>query len=218
MTSFGDVRDVIASMPHVTHGHATLGGSKKEGAPYNLYEPRAWFVRYVATKIKHERRPMRVFEYGALLGYALAAMGQAVRDRGLDPILGWCDNESIEAGSNTKCIENMQSLGHVGFHVYTDRRETPAFLRADVVAVDGDHSYEATMDDLAYAMLLDPTIVFVDDIIDSHPGTRQASLEVSHLFKEHFRVPTVNGLAVLSKVAVRNRFARAGWITEDLRF
>jgi predicted O-methyltransferase YrrM len=179
---FGDVRDVITSAPHWgDHGYATSD------------------IFTVRFPLIEELAPRAVFEFGSLLGYFLltAAAAAPSIER-----LGWIDNETDVAGSNELCAENLadytSKTGHALDVFYeTQTRRCLEFGFADLVQVDGAHSYPDCLTDLIWALELKPSVIFVDDysaISDVKRATdefaRWQRLDVEY----H---PTVNGLAVL---------------------
>jgi len=224
MTGFKDERDVIVTMPFVTHGHATQGESKKDGPGeygYSLYPARAQLAR-LAYQHDHAGEPgcpFRLFEFGTLLAYALAAVSHAFDKAQNKPevTIGFCDDESTEPGSNAKALENLASVGFPDPFLCMERHEAPAFGTASMVMVDGSHDFENTMLDVGMAMLMQPCIVTLDDVIPSHQDVIDALKLCAPLFPSAFRVPTVNGLGVLSSIpGLRAKMNKAGWVTQDV--
>lgn len=201
-----DIRLVLQDFPHALPG-GLIGNTVEQGPPYNLYEPRAriaeamikpdggdWDVMGLDERDLDtgEHRLIRVFEFGALLGYGIGAVAHRLGAHRV--VAGWVDDESHTPGSNDTCAENLRSIG-LDCWWETNRREALGFERADVVLVDGDHSYAGTMDDLAYAYRLRPRLIFVDDHIPEHAGVVDA---VRSIREAKVRVPTVNGLVVVA--------------------
>lgn len=182
-----DIRLVLEQLPHALPG-GLIGNTVEQGPPYNLYEPRA---RIAAAFCRNGH--VSVFEFGALLGYGVIAVATRI---GMERVrIGWCDNESHTPGSNETCVENVESRLPAGGPWYVaDRHDSVGFGHADVALVDGDHSFEATMDDLAYAYWLRPRLIFVDDHIPEHHGVM---LACSTIRDPKVRIPTVNGLVVV---------------------
>lgn len=242
MVDFGDERDFIVQAPHVAHGHATQGRHKIAGPGsegYSLYPARADVLRCIlglrnfdlakdavakgtraaADYLAGDGPPpvASIFEFGTLSGYCLIALGAATVHEGWEPRLGWCDDESTEPGSNERARENLEVVGLEAAFVCTDRRDAPAFGRAHLVCVDGDHSYENTLDDIAYGMLMRPGAILVDDVIPTHQGVIDAVNQVAGCAWDCFRIPTVNGLAVLDFTAgLRAMMGERGWVTEEM--
>lgn len=189
-----DIRLVLEQLPHALPG-GLIGNTVEQGPPYNLYEPRARIAAAVcrrgASGHGSGTGAIRVFEFGALLGYGLCAL---VGRRPPGSVVGWVDNESHTPGSNATCEENVRSLGVGDVWWGSDRRESPSFVSADVVLIDGDHSYEAAMDDIAYAYRLRPRLIMIDDHIEAHAGVIAA---VATITDPKVRIPTVNGLVVV---------------------
>lgn len=230
MSRFGDVRDWIAQMPNVAHGHATQGESKEDGPGtigYGLYEARADILRCILELrgptndagflVDEGPAPVAsIFEFGCLSGYCVAALGMSASDAGWVPRIGWCDDESTEPGSNERARENLASLGLEASYVCTNRRDAPLFGRAHLVCVDGDHSYENTLDDIAVASLLKPGAVLVDDCIPSHQPVINATNSVAGCFWDLFFISTVNGLGVLDATGgLRGMMTARGWEVRD---
>lgn len=225
---FGDERDFIVQAPHVVHGHSTQGrhriaGPGAEG--YSLYPARADILRCILglrgsaiDVIAEGPSPVAsIFEFGTLNGYCLIALGAATVHEGWEPRLGWCDDESTEPGSNERARENLEVVGLQASYVCTERRDAPLFGRAHLVCVDGDHSYENTLDDIAYGMLMRPGAILVDDVIPTHQPVIDAVNQAAGCAWDCFRIPTVNGLAVLDFTAgLRAMMGDRGWVTEEM--
>lgn len=201
---YGDVRDVLVGLPAFgDDGFATLD---QGGLP--LYPVRQRIAELV--------RPDRVFEFGAYRGYALVAFACGwphVR------AFGWIDNEQHTPGSNLLCRRNLRSVAstaQVWFRTLSHR--AGEFGHADLVHVDGEHTYGGCMLDLVYAFRLDPRVVLVDDYT-AIATVKQATDDYARaLDLEGFYVSTVNGLAVFAPglVDLRGDLERAGFETEGL--
>src|SRR6185369_213304 len=144
-------------------------------------------------------QPASVFEFGALLGYFLLTAVDAAPSIGR---VGWIDPEVDVPESNRFCLENLNDYGQKrgqGFSTWfeTQTRRCLEFGQADLVQVDGAHSYPDCLTDLVWALELEPAVVFVDDYaaIDE---VRRATDEFARWQKLKVEYhATVNGLAVL---------------------
>ena len=134
-----------------------------------------------------------------------------------DVWIGWCDDESTEPGSNEKARENLASVGFGDSFVCLERTEAVKFGAASMVMVDGSHDFENTMLDVGMAMLMQPCVITLDDVIPSHQDVCDALSLCAPLFASAFRVPTVNGLGVLSTIpGLRAKMNKAGWVTQGV--
>lgn len=181
---FDDVRDVIVSAPHwygPGHGYATS----------DIFTVRHPLIRDLA--------PRSVFEFGALLGYFLLTAVDAAPSINR---VGWIDTEGDMPNSNTLCAENLADYAarhnrDLTVFYETQTRQCLTFDHADLVQVDGAHSYPDCLTDLIWAMELTPKAIFVDDY-DAIEGVARATDEFAAwqgVQVEHH--VTVNGLAVL---------------------
>lgn len=178
--TYGDVRDVLVSLPHHFDGNGYMVS--------DLFPPRYEIARIVAPKF--------VFEFGALVGYCLATLVTGARAAGEEPMVGWCDNETYDPESNRKCRENLDAIGVKQIGYVTNRIDSHRF-RGDLVSVDGDHSFEGCMADLIQAWAMNPRCILIDDYT-AHPPVHDAAVDFAHCMNlELFGVETVNGLGVL---------------------
>lgn len=155
LDTYGDVRDLHSGMPRFPLDN-----------PDNVTGTDAYQARW---EIAHALRPQprRVFEFGGHFGFGLITLLDACPEV---EWAGWTDNESAIAGSNEACAQNLAA--------YLDRRPTPcklwhsttvadaAGLRAQLVVVDGDHSYHGCLVDLALAHAMRPNTIVVDDYLN----------------------------------------------------
>jgi hypothetical protein len=179
---YGDVRDVIVAAPNWgQHGYAVSD------------------IFTVRFPLIQELAPRSVFEFGSLLGYflltAIAAAPSIER-------IGWIDTETDIAGSNQLCAENLadytNKTGHALNVFYETRtRQCAEFGTADLVQVDGAHSYADCLTDLVWAMELEPKTIFVDDYAAIHDVRRATDEFARWQMLEVEYHETVNGLAVL---------------------
>lgn len=207
--SYGDVRDRLLELPHHHggNGHLTHGNPP-------IYPP-----RYEIARIT---KPRRIFEFGALYGYALAAMILGSPRRKLD--VGWVDNETHTPGSNDACAANIRSLGKTVTVIVnaTDHEASRAFGQADVVLVDSDHTPDGCLRDLVYAWALNPGVILIDDwTATCH---REAIQGAAYAFVDALGLPlaqvvTENGLAVIdrTRVGICEHLTVCGYETEQTR-
>ena len=118
--------------------------------------------------------------------------------------VGWVDCERDSPGSNWGCRENVESFLYshgrsAEIRYWSWSWESLAFGQADLVQVDGEHSYDSCMLDLIFAYRLSPQVVTVDDY-SAIQTVRRATNDYA---AEHglglFEVQTVNGMAVLHR-------------------
>lgn len=189
---FHDVRDLLVAAPRFGgHGYATL----------DLFPVRHKIIREL------DPPPMAVFEFGSLLGYFLMTACDAAPSISR---VGWIDPEVDEPGSNERCAANVR-------YVFEQRGETPQWVWydtitrncrefdfADLVQVDGAHTYTDCFTDLMWALELRPTrgplTIMVDDykaIAEVARATDDFARLVGRRVEYH---ETRNGLAVLRDV------------------
>ena len=181
---FGDIRDVLVSAKHWgNHGYATS----------DIFTVRHKLIREM------DPPPVDVFEFGSLLGYfLLTAVDAAPSIRRV----GWIDVELDVADSNQFCAENLNDYGlrhrrDFSLFYHSQTRQCVNFGTADLVQVDGAHSYPDCLTDLVWALELKPRVIFVDDYA-AIDGVKRATDEFARwqeLETEYHE--TVNGLAVL---------------------
>lgn len=179
---YGDVRDVIIKAPRYGgHGYATL----------DLFPVRHEIIRSL------DPPPESVFEFGSLLGYFLmtAVVAAPTISR-----VGWIDVEADQGGSNEMCAENVRYARPSAQTWYSTRtRDCLIFGQADLVQVDGAHSFPDCLTDLVWALELCPETIMVDDY-KAIPEVRRAT----DVFAKWVDKPveyheTVNGLAVIRR-------------------
>ncbi len=184
---YDDIRDKIIELPR-------FGGDGY--AVMDLFPIRH---KLIAEMDPH---PRSVFEFGAYRGYflvtALDAAPEITR-------IGWIDNEAHTSGSNEMVRQNLL---HYNFEYRGENRmphvwyETSAyrsveFGEAELVQVDGEHTYPATMTDLIWARQMGPRMILVDDW-RAFQSVREAVTHFCALYGwTNEVVETVNGLAVL---------------------
>jgi len=173
-------QQAIEGLPHLGGGHWV----------YDLYPVRGDIARIV--------EPCSVFEFGAMLGWALVAF--ALGPEKPPTRIGWVDDESHTADSNRCVRENLRSipaLSHTRLSPYFNTFDALAFRQADLVAVDSDHSLDGTMRDLLVAYRLKPRVIVIDDM-DAIREVREASLNFARWLKlPLWHVGTHNGLGYL---------------------
>lgn len=179
---YNDVRDRLVELPEFGHdGYATL----------DLFPVR---FDYIA---KLEPAPLSLFEFGAYRGYFLVT---AMLAQPLIRHVGWVDNEGHTPESNRLCMTNVQSIRpHAKFDYWERPDYSYQFGQADLVQVDGHHSYESCLTDLIWADALAPATIMVDDFT-AHQPVREATKDfASWRGWEIEELVTVNGLAVLRR-------------------
>lgn len=204
--SYGDVRDQLVALPEHHGGNGYL----TQEPP--LFPPRFEIARFL--------EPRRVFEFGALYGYCLAAF--MLGSPATIEAVGWVDNETHTIASNRRCLENLESLGiPIGeYRVCRDHYDTSLFGRAELVHVDSDHTAGGCLRDLIWAWTLEPRVILVDDwTADTHRNEIQGS---TYAFADALEIPvfsvhTVNGLGVLdvANLGVRDHLASLGYEIEE---
>jgi hypothetical protein len=182
---YGDIRDVIVAAPNWGgHGYALM----------DLFTVRWEIIRAL------DPQPASVFEFGTLLGYFLLT---AIDASPTIRKVGWIDTELDFPGSNELADENVRDLfekqGRPYDPLFWDEttRNCRTFSHADLVQVDGAHTYADCITDLFWARELTPRTIFVDDYL----ALDEVKLATND-FAQFFELPvevyeTVNGLAVL---------------------
>lgn len=182
---FGDVRDVLVNAKHWGHhGYATA----------DLFTVRYDLIRELVPQ------PRSVFEFGSLLGYFLLTALDAAPSISR---VGWIDTETDVPDSNEFCLENIADYaerhGRDNLDVFYDTRTRACldFTQADLVQVDGAHSYPDCLTDLVWASMLRPHTIFVDDYAAIDEVRRATDEFAAWRGLEVEYHETVNGLAVL---------------------
>jgi hypothetical protein len=181
---FDDIRDVITAAPNWGgHGYATS----------DIFTVRHKLIREL------DPQPQSVFEFGSLLGYFLLTAVDAAPSIGR---VGWIDLEVDVPESNRLCLENLNDYGRKRNHGFstwcgTQTRQCLEFSNADLIQVDGAHSYPDCLTDLVWAMELGPSVVFVDDYAAINDVKRATDEFAAWQGVEVEYHETVNGLAVL---------------------
>jgi len=176
--------ELLSSLPHTAPGDRFSDWwTSRRGYPF--YAGLAKVVQ-----------PSSVFEIGVRLGYSLVSMYRGYPL--IDAVVG-VDAEIYIPGSQGKAFENLRAAGYAGklglftasSHVFKPGPEV-----FDLVHVDGDHTFQGAMQDIAKAWpLVGPNgIMVVDDT--SYIGDVKAAVEsirkslvgvVSDFFFESFR-------------------------------
>lgn len=197
----GDVRGPLLALPH--HPEPDMAGHYLVS---DIFPVKAALLEELHDELRrgaHPAGPDRgvtsVLEFGAYFGYFLATALLVCPE--IERV-AWSDDESAMMGSNLLCAENIDAVNPV------PRRRmarTSAELmwevrgeQFDVVHVDGDHSYDACLTDLSWALSLRPRMILVDDYGSrTCPGVTRAVLTFAAFTGLTFDVvSTVNGLAV----------------------
>lgn len=191
-----DVRDVLASLPHVRN---PLSGEDLRSSEW---------MRAARTYPMYERaaavlKPRTLLEIGVLLGFGLVSFLRGWSR--LELVVG-VDNEHDFPGSLRMCGQN---LAYAAAQAMLPQDE-PAWRlhrsleeirgeRFDVAHVDGDHSFAGALHDMAYAWGMGVHVMLVDDYLHLEPVR-----EAVHAFSKHqgvrFRVwNTDRGWAVFAR-------------------
>lgn len=166
-----------------------------------IMEPRAAVARAL--------RPSAVFEFGTLYGYALMAL--LFGSRGTIRQVGWCDDQSLVAESNTAARGNIhyaqKILGNQAeLTCYTHTLDALQFAQhePDLVLVDGGHDERSCLLDTLAALRMFPRCLLFDDWIPNHPGVERVIWGIHDMLLRqnvdvHLRrIPTVNGIGVMT--------------------
>jgi hypothetical protein len=181
--TYPDVRETLANLPH----------PPTQAMRYAL-DTDIFVVRHEIIRAL-DPPPRSVFEFGALYGFFLVTALDAAPSIGR---VGWVDNESHTPGSNQKCLENVLSV--------RPDVELITAATADLMHVDGDHSFAGCLADLRTAALLGTRTLMVDDwTAELHRADIRSAVD-EWLWEEpaSWRLDvyeTANGLAVLTKQA-----------------
>jgi len=185
---YGDVRDVLAALPHHRGGE---------------YWRTDMFPVKHAYLAEHAPDARSVFEFGALVGYFLVTALDACP--GIERV-AWVDSELHTPGSNLLCEANVRAAlaDRLGVRLNAWSTSVLSYLAAshwrkryDVVQVDGEHSLHACLVDLSLALAMRPKLILVDDT-DAIAEVREAvELFAGYVGLEPEYHATVNGFAVL---------------------
>lgn len=219
--TYGDIRDTLVALPHHPWpDHAN-------GAHYvtsDIFPVKHELLVAFADSLEDWEKPSSIFEIGALCGYFLVTALDALTKAGCHVgHIGWIDPETALPGSNVMVVENLAaatetrianlSSSHADLSRpgggWTDLSWKASVadvlevvqvwddVHADVVHVDGDHSYAACLVDLGVAIALEPKIILVDDyqaLGEVRSATDDFARQMGLTVEE---VTTVNGLAVI---------------------
>jgi hypothetical protein len=184
MVSHDDLVAHLAKLPHRISGDSY--------SQLYLFAPKAEICRIV--------KPRTVFEFGAYHGLFLVSA--LYGHPGIEE-LGWIDNELYLEGSNEMAAANVRSVNPDVklWWRHDDHCSAPGFGQADLVHVDSDHSFHGCLRDLAFALLMDPKVILVDDHIPAHaPVERAVAAFCEWQELDYFVVDTANGCAVIDRV------------------
>lgn len=188
VTGHGDIRDVLLGLPHHPWADHANGD--------HYVSSDIFPTKHALLFAENAREPIRsVFEFGALVGYFLVTAADACPNL---RSFRWIDPEIALPGSNELCLANLKSvLGTAGFGWWPAYNFDHALRDADVVHVDGDHSYSATLIDLTLGLAMRPRLLLVDDY-QAIGEVRAATDDFArYMGLDVEEITTANGLAVI---------------------
>lgn len=178
-----DVVSRLRRLPH--HSEHSLSWLGNE----NHYE---WYGRLLRA-LDVTLGVTSVCEVGTFYGYFLATAAMVLDGKDPPPQFFWVDDESYAPGTNELALENVWDVFRERFAEDTSQPPAEAFLRharrlpppggvaADLVHVDGDHSYEGCRRDLEWALEVEPRVIIGHDYL-LEPGVKRA---VDGVMAEH---------------------------------
>ena len=152
------IQNILSVLPHVQDGYRAT----------DWFWSDSYYPYYVmAAKLL---RPRSIVEIGSLQGFSLVSMMEGHPET---KSLYWADNEMYLANSNQMCYENIQFFLK-NFHAPAKIPAIKFFKNSwdllrlkdtivDLVHIDGEHSYEGKLRDLALCSALKPRCILLDD-------------------------------------------------------
>jgi len=157
------IQNILALLPHVIPGYLTS----------DWFWSDTYYPYYV--KVAMILRLRSILEIGSLQGFSLIAMAEGCANI---KSLVWIDNEMYLPNSNQMCYENAQYF----FKNFRAASKTPQMrffknswdalrlkekVEIDLVHIDGEHTYEGKLRDLAICSLLQPRYIILDDYFNT---------------------------------------------------
>ncbi|MDD5395177.1 MAG: class I SAM-dependent methyltransferase [Thiothrix sp.] len=202
-----DVIDLAQAYPHDLGYIKELIHPRDEGKDFivngNTYR---WYAA-LAALMAQEHPTCPIIEIGVRYGYSIGTMVAAASEARLAqgkpvPITALAiDNEQYITGSvrhwQRWMRANYPGTGYPHMHKRPHKLEFEAWI----CSVDGDHSYEGTLDDLAWAWVHTAPggVIVVDDMNHKDvPGVRKAVESFIHAVKpEWYEIPSWRGTALI---------------------
>ncbi|MGA9408703.1 MAG: class I SAM-dependent methyltransferase, partial [Bacteroidota bacterium] len=152
------IQNILSVLPHVQDGYRAT----------DWFWSDSYYPYYVmAAKLL---QPRSIVEIGSLQGFSLVSMAEGHPET---KSLQWVDNETYLANSNQMCYENVRYFFR-NFHASEKIPEMKFYKSSwdllrlkgtliDLVHIDGEHSYEGKLRDLAVCSILKPSCILLDD-------------------------------------------------------
>lgn len=206
MSTFGDVRDVLVQLPR-----NPWGGYEGSYVESDIFPTKHSLIRSaIRGGMFRGQMAVSALEIGALCGFFLVTALEAIRAEGLFGSVAWIDSEKDVPGSNQMCLENIEwwvgyergeskiefvRVVHGFWKSVGDTRGLGIGWGADIVHVDGEHTYHACLVDLGFALAVGAKLILVDDT-GAIPDVRRAVDDFCSYggFEPSF-YETVNGFA-----------------------
>lgn len=185
---YNDVRDTLCNLPHIRN--TTTGEDCRKA---DWFQAPACYPRY--AEMAEGLKPRSILEIGTLLGFGLVSFLSGHPE--VEEIVG-VDNESYIRDSRRLCDENIASVfPHVRRRFVRTLEEARGSY--DLIHVDGDHTFNGALHDMAFAWGLGPRYMLVDDF-DAIPEVQQAVYTFSkHQGMRFAALPSFRGWAAFRR-------------------
>ncbi len=196
------IQNILSLLPHVMPVYLTT----------DWFWSETYYPYYVS--LAKLLKPRSILEIGSLQGFSLISMAEGCADI---KSLTWIDNEMYLPSSNQMCYENVQYF-FKNFRTSSKIPQTRFFtnswdalslkgkIKLDLIHIDGEHTYEGKLRDLAVCSLLQPRYIILDDYFNTM-NHQAIDYWAKHNRLNFFVIDTFNrGLAVFDFSQKKNAF------------
>lgn len=157
------IQNILSLLPHVMPGYLTT----------DWFWSETYYPYYV--NLAKLLKPRSILEIGSLQGFSLISMAEGCANI---KSLTWIDSEMYLPSSNQMCYENVQyffknfrtssKIPQMRFFTNSwDALSLKGKIEVDLIHIDGEHTYEGKLRDLAACSLLQPRYIILDDYFNT---------------------------------------------------